>query len=120
MKNIIRILAKIYFCYLKYRVRQFNTEYINGTEKCIICPNHSNKDDPAWILSSIKNTYAMAKLSLFKNKFYSIILHYLNTLPVKNNQINSIRNAIKLLENNKNIKLLIFIEKQELQEKKEN
>jgi len=68
MRALVRLFMKIYYCCIKYHVKFFNAKKVKELDKCIICPNHSNKDEPTWIYANIPNLCIMAKAELFEKK----------------------------------------------------
>ena len=75
MRSIVRWFIKIFLCKIFYRVEFINKENEEKLDKCLICPNHSNTVEPAWIYSKTKDICIMAKAELFENKF---IIHAIN------------------------------------------
>ena len=112
MIAFIKWFFRVFFCKLFYRVKFFNKEKEENLDKCIICPNHSNKFEPTWIYGNTKKLAIMAKAELFENKFIGKVLSYFGVFPIKrgNKDIKSMIHAIHLLKNNDNQKMLIFPE----------
>jgi 1-acyl-sn-glycerol-3-phosphate acyltransferase len=95
---ITRTIAKIF-----YRLKIFGIEnFPNG--KVIIAPNHISLADPPIIGCCIKKELNyMAKKELFENKFMDFVLRKINAFPVTRENVDktAIKNAIKILKNNK-------------------
>lgn len=116
MRAFVRLFMKIYYCHVKYHVKFYNKENIKNLDKCIICPNHSNKDEPAWMYADNSHLCIMAKAELFRKKIVAAALTYFNVFPIRRGEkdIKSIMHAINLFKNRKKRKLLIFPEGERL------
>ena len=112
MYTFMKKLVNIFICHILYRVEYQNIEEIQKLSKCLICPNHSNIFDPFYIFPKTDNLYIMAKSEIFKNKIIAKILTHYKVFPVKREKydINATKSTIKILNNNKEVKLLIFPE----------
>lgn len=121
MYFIIRKIVIFIVCKILFRIEYENEEILKKYEKCLICPNHSRIYDPIFLYPKVENMYSMAKSELFKHKILSNFLYYHNVFPVdrENTDSRSLRKAIKLLKDNKKIKLLIFPEGKVLKDKSE-
>lgn len=108
MKKIVNILI----CNILYHVKYENIEQLNKYERCLICPNHTNIFDPFYIFPKIDNLYIMAKSEIFKNSLASKIFKHYNVFPIQRGKsdIGGVRHVMKLFEENKEIKLLMFPE----------
>jgi 1-acyl-sn-glycerol-3-phosphate acyltransferase len=68
----------------------------------IICSNHIHWLDPMLIGAFIKRKINfMAKIELFENKFFAIILKGINAFPVRRGtaDIHAIKNSLKIIKN---------------------
>jgi 1-acyl-sn-glycerol-3-phosphate acyltransferase len=112
MIKIVKLLINIFFCKIFYNVEYINKEEEEKLKKCIICPNHSNAVEPAWIYAKTNNLAIMAKAELFKNKVMAKILTYFDVFPIHRGQkdVRSLLHSINLFKNVDNRKLLIFPE----------
>ena len=121
MYFIIRKIIIFVTCKILFRVEYKNESILDKYDKCLICPNHSRIYDPIFLYPRIENMYSMAKSELFNNRLVGNFLKYHNVFPVdrENTDAGSLRKALKLLNNNNRIKLLIFPEGKVLKDKKE-
>lgn len=112
MISLVKLFFKIFLCKIFYRVNFINKEKEEKFDRCIICPNHSNTVEPAWIYSKTKNICIMAKAELFNNKFIGALLKYFNVFPIRRGEhdVRSLIHAINLFKNVDKRKLLIFPE----------
>lgn len=112
MRAVIKLLISFFLCKVFYRVKFINKEKEEQYDKCIICPNHSNTVEPAWIYSKTKDICIMAKAELFENKLFGAILKYLNVFPIRRGEhdVRSLIHAINLFKEVKKRKLLVFPE----------
>ena len=112
MKIIVKGIIRFLFCNIFYRVKFINKENEEQFDKCIICPNHSNYFEPAWIYSRTKNMCIMAKAELFKNKILATLYRYFGVFPIRRGEhdVRSLIHAINLFKNVEKRKLLIFPE----------
>ena len=121
MYFIIRKIIIFVTCKILFRVEYQNESILDKYDKCLICPNHSRIYDPIFLYPRIENMYSMAKSELFNNRLVGNFLKYHNVFPVdrENTDAGSLRKALKLLNNNNRIKLLIFPEGKVLKDKEE-
>ena len=112
MKLIVKWIIRVLFCNIFYRVKFINKENEEKLDKCIICPNHSNFFEPAWIYSKTKDICIMAKAELFLNKFLAMIYKSLGVFPIRRGEhdVRSLIHAINLFKEVDKRKLLIFPE----------
>ena len=112
MRSIVRWFIKIFLCKIFYRVEFINKENEEKLNKCLICPNHSNTVEPAWIYSKTKDICIMAKAELFENKFLAKLYKYFGVFPIRRGEhdVRSIIHAINLFKDVDKRKLLIFPE----------
>lgn len=120
-RKIVVGLVDFLFCHVFYRVKYINKEKIDKMDKCVICPNHSNTMEPAWLYCKTKNMWIMAKAELFKYKLVAKFFLYFNIFPIKRGQkdAKSIIHSINVLQENDNAKLLIFPEGTRIKKDKE-
>ena len=83
MRAIIRFFINIIFCKIFYRVKFYGKENVRNLDKCLICPNHSNTVEPAWIYSNNKHLCIMAKAELFENKFLAKLYKHFGVFPIR-------------------------------------
>lgn len=112
LQNLARFLVNIVLCKIVYRVKYINKENEERLDKCIICPNHSNSIEPAWIYAKTKNISIMAKAELFKNKILGSIYSFFEVFPIHRGEkdVRSLLYSINLFKNIQKRKLLIFPE----------
>jgi 1-acyl-sn-glycerol-3-phosphate acyltransferase len=95
-KIIFFIIFKLFF-----KLTVYGKEYIPKKGGFIIASNHTSNLDPIVLgLASPRKINFMAKEELFKNKFFSFILHSVAAFPVKRNKVEttSIKEAIRRLK----------------------
>lgn len=116
MRKIVKWFIKIFLCHVFYRVRYIGADKLKNIDKCIICPNHSNTVEPAWIYAKSDNISIMAKAELFEKKFWNRIFTYFNVFPIHRGEhdVRSLIHAINLFKNVDKRKLLIFPEGERL------
>lgn len=116
IKGILKGFIKIFLCNFFYKVKYHGLENLNELEKCIICPNHSNKVEPAWIFSKTNDLCIMAKNEIFEKKFWNYLFTYFDVFPIRRGEhdVKSLIHAINLFKNVKKRKLLIFPEGERL------
>ena len=69
---------------LFYRFKTINADNIPSEGGVIIASNHiSNSDPPLLGLSAKRRMYFMAKVELFKNKFFGALIRALGAFPVE-------------------------------------
>ena len=121
MRTFIKLIIKFFLCKIFYRVKFINKEKEEQLKKCIICPNHSNTIEPAWIYSKTKDICIMAKAELFDNKLIGNVLKYFNVFPIRRGEhdVRSLIHAINLFKNVEKRKLLIFPEGERIKASKE-
>lgn len=112
MKSFVKFLINIFIGKIFYHAKYFNQENEKKLDRCIICPNHSSFMDPTWIYAKTKNLCIMAKSELFEPKWFGKILSYLDVFPIHRGKhdARSLLHAIKIFENQKKRKLLVFVE----------
>lgn len=112
MKKIVKWFIRIFLCHFIYRVRYIGSEKLNKLDKCVICPNHSNMVEPAWIYAKNDDICIMGKAELFEKKFWAKIFTYFNVFPIHRGEhdIRSLIHAINLFKQDENRKLLVFPE----------
>lgn len=117
-------LVRIFVCHILYHVTYENIEQLNQYERCLICPNHSNIFDPAFIFPKTDNLYIMAKSELFQNPLLAKTFRHYHVFPIQRekNDVGGARYVMNLFEKQEKIKLLMFPEggilKKELRRKK--
>ncbi len=111
-QNLVKGIIYIVFCKILYRVKFINKQNEENLDKCIICPNHSNTVEPAWIYARTQGVNIMAKAELFKNPIIAKIYNFFDVFPIHRGEkdIKSIMHAINLFEGDGKKKLLIFPE----------
>lgn len=121
MRAIIRFFINIIFCKIFYRVKFYGKENVRNLDKCLICPNHSNTVEPAWIYSNNKHLCIMAKAELFENKFLAKLYKHFGVFPIRRGEkdVKSILHAINLFKDVEKRKLLIFPEGERMKVEKE-
>ena len=112
MIKIIKKILCLFANHILYRVEFVNKEVEESIDKCVLCPNHSNKFEPLWIYNKTDNLNIMAKSELFEKKLQGKILRYFGVFPIKRGRhdVASLLHAINLFKNAKSKKLLIFPE----------
>lgn len=112
MKKFVKWFIRIFLCHFIYRVRYIGSEKLNKIDKCVICPNHSNMVEPAWIYAKNDDICIMAKAELFEKKFWAKIFTYFNVFPIHRGEhdIRSLIHAINLFKKDEKRKLLVFPE----------
>lgn len=112
MFGIMKKLVNIVVCHLLYHVQYENIQEINKYDKCLICPNHSNIFDPAFIFPKVDHLYIMAKAELFRNKMLAKVFMHYHTFPIKREKsdIIGVKYVLDLFHQNEKIKLLMFPE----------
>lgn len=116
MKTIIKWIINIFLCNVFYKVKYVGIEKLKNLDKCVICPNHSNTVEPAWIYAKSENIAIMAKAELFQNKIWDKIFRYFDVFPIHRGEhdIRSLIHAINLFKNVDKRKLLVFPEGERL------
>lgn len=101
-----------FFCHFIFRVRYKNLEVLKKYDQYLICPNHSNVFDPAFIYPKVDNLYFVAKKELFKHTLVAKFLRHYHAFPVDRQKVDvkSTMQSLSIFENDKNAKLLIFPE----------
>lgn len=112
MITFIKSVIRFFLCKIFYKVEFVNKEIEEDIDKCVLCPNHSNKCEPAWIYANTENISIMAKAELFDNKTMAKLYNYLDIFPIKRGEhdVRSLIHAINLFKNVNSKKLLIFPE----------
>lgn len=121
MRSFVRLCIYIGWCKIKYNVRFHNRQNVRKLDKCMICANHSNKDEPAWLYADNNHLCIMAKAELFNNKFMAFLYKCFGIFPIRRGEkdVKSIMHAINLFKNVKKRKLLIFPEGERLTKEEE-
>lgn len=121
MIKLAKALANFFLCKIFYRVEFINKENEERLDKCLICPNHSNTVEPAWIFSKTNDLAIMAKAELFESGFNRFFLTRLNVFPIKRGEhdARSLIHAIHLFKDIDKRKLLIFPEGQRIKKDRE-
>lgn len=116
MKKLIKWIIDIFLCKIFYRVKFIGVEKLKQVNRCVICPNHSNTVEPAWIYAKCDNIAIMAKAELFENKFLDKIFRYFDVFPIHRGEhdVRSLIHAINLFKNVDKRKLLVFPEGERL------
>lgn len=116
IKGIVRGFIQIFLCNVFYRVHYTGVENLKGIKKCLICPNHSNTVEPAWIYAKAKNLCIMAKAELFEKKFWNRLFSYFDVFPIRRGEhdVKSLIHAINLFKKVEKRQLLIFPEGERL------
>lgn len=112
IKRVVRALVNFIFTHFLYRVKYTNLDKLNKFDKCLICPNHSDRFDPFFIYAKTDNLYIMAKAELFENKMIAAVFKYFDVFPIRRGEhdTRSLLHAIKLFKKSEKRKLLIYIE----------
>ena len=109
---IMKKLVNIVICHILYHVKYDNIECLNQYERCLICPNHSNIFDPAFIFPKTDSLYIMAKSELFKNSIIAKVFRHYHVFPIQRQKsdIGGVIHVMKLFQKQNKIKLLMFPE----------
>lgn len=112
MVVFIKAVIRLFLCKIFYKVEFVNKEIEEKFDKCILCPNHSNKCEPAWIYANTNDISIMAKAELFENKIMAKLYNYFGIFPIRRGEhdVRSLIHAINLFKNVLSRKLLIFPE----------
>lgn len=112
IKRIVRFFVNLIFTHFIYRVKYYNLEELKKYDKCLICPNHSDKFDPCFIYAKTNDLCIMAKAELFENKVLGALFRYFDVFPIRrgSHDAKSLLHAIKLFRKVDKRKLLIYIE----------
>ena len=112
IKRIVRFFVNLIFTHFLYRVKYYNLEELKKYDKCLICPNHSDKFDPCFIYAKTNDLCIMAKAELFENKVLGALFRYFDVFPIRrgSHDAKSLLHAIKLFRKVDKRKLLIYIE----------
>ncbi|MDF2839346.1 MAG: 1-acyl-sn-glycerol-3-phosphate acyltransferase [Clostridia bacterium] len=101
--RIVRgILKPIFFLF--YNVKVEGKHNLPAGGPLLICANHTNAIDPIILAISLPyKMHSMAKVELFKNKFFGAFLRNIGVFPVKRGEadMKSIKTCLKLLKENK-------------------
>lgn len=116
MKKIVKWVINVFLCNVFYRVKYIGVDKLKKLDKCVICPNHSNTVEPAWIYAKSDNIAIMAKAELFEKKFWNKVFTYFNVFPIHRGEhdIRSLIHAINLFKNVDKRQLLVFPEGERL------
>ena len=101
IKRIVRSFVNLVFTHFLYRVKYYNLEELKKYDKCLICPNHSDKFDPCFIYAKTNDLCIMAKAELFENKVLGALFRYFDVFPIRrgSHDAKSLLHAIKLFRN---------------------
>lgn len=116
IKGIVKGFINIFLCNVFYRVKYKGLENLKGIDKCLICPNHSNTVEPAWIYAKTSDLCIMAKAELFEKKFWNRLFSYFDVFPIRRGErdVKSLIHAINLFKGVPKRKLLVFPEGERL------
>lgn len=116
MVGFVKGIINVFLCKIFYRVKYHGLENLENIDKCLICPNHSNTVEPAWIYTKANDLCIMAKAELFENKFLNKLFLYFDVFPIRRGEKDSrsLIHAIKLFKDVDKRKLLVFPEGQRL------
>lgn len=116
IKSFVKVFINVFLCKIFYRVHFKGLENLKGIDRCLICPNHSNTVEPAWIYAKATDLCIMAKAELFENKFLNKLFRYFDVFPIRRGEHDSrsLIHAIKLFKNVDKRKLLVFPEGERL------
>lgn len=124
MFKIMKRIVSVAICHILYHVKYENIEQLNQYERCLICPNHSNIFDPAFIFPKTNHLYIMAKSELFQNPILEKAFRHYHVFPIQREKsdIGGVRYVLNLFKEHDKIKLLMFPEggilKREIRRKK--
>lgn len=112
IKRIMKFFINFFFTHVLYRIKYSNLDKLNKFDKCLICPNHSDRFDPCFIYAKTNDLCIMAKAELFENKIIGFLFRYFDVFPIRRGEhdARSLLHAIKLFKNVDKRKLLIYIE----------
>lgn len=112
IKRIVKAIINFLFTHFLYRTKYTNLDKLNKFDKCLICPNHSDRFDPFFIYARTNNLSIMAKAELFENKILAAFYKYFDVFPIRRGEhdTRSLLHAIKLFRKVEKRKLLIYIE----------
>lgn len=121
MKKIVRWIIQIFLCNIFYKVKYIGVDKLKTLDKCVICPNHSNTVEPAWIYAKSDDIAIMAKAELFEKKFWNKVFTYFNVFPIHRGEhdIRSLIHAINLFKNVDKRQLLVFPEGERLKKEQD-
>lgn len=108
MIKLIKVLAKVIFCKILYRVKiEGNIDY---SKNYVIVANHNGSMDAIFLWSNIQDLAVMAKEELFKFKPLGSILKYIGAFPIARGKkdFSHVYHAVKVVNDKHN--LLIFPE----------
>ena len=72
------------FCILLFRIRVYGRENVPEEGAFILASNHQSYLDPVLCGVALKrHLYFLARDSLFRNKFFALLIYSLNAVPVK-------------------------------------
>ncbi len=112
IKKIVKVIINFVFTHFLYRAKYTNLDKLNQFDKCLVCPNHSDKFDPFFIYAKTNDLCIMAKAELFNNKILGAIFRFFDVFPIRRGEhdTKSLLHAIRLFKNVDKRKLLIYIE----------
>ena len=121
VKRICRSFVNLFITHILYRVKYSNLDKLKKYDKCLICPNHSDKFDPLFIYAKTNDLCIMAKAELFENKILGAFFRFFDVFPIRRGKHDSrsLLHAIKLFKNVDNRKFLIYIEGERINRDKE-
>lgn len=104
------VLAVIYIYYvIVHRIKVVGTENIPKEGALIFCGNHRSFLDPPLIkITAKRETFFLAKASLYKNPLLAFLGWVFEVIPVKKedgNDVNAVKASLKHLKNNECIAL---------------
>ena len=112
MFKILTVFLKFFINKILFRTKYRNLEILDKYPKCILCSNHSRIFDPAFLYPKVKNMYSVAKSEVFEHKLFGSFLAYNGAIPIKRDMTDraGIKNIINLINENENVRVLIFPE----------
>ncbi len=101
-------------CKFLYRVEVHNEEILSKYESYLICPNHSNVFDPAFVypVQYDLDVYVMAKAELFKKFWFKWLSKRFNIFSIdrENVDVRSMLKSLAVFKSNEKAKLIMFPE----------
>lgn len=121
IKKIVKGIINFLFTHFLFRTKYTNLDKLNKHDKCLICPNHSDKFDPFFIYAKTDHLNIMAKAELFENKILAGIFKYFDVFPIRRGEhdTRSLLHAIKIFKKTEKKKLLIYIEGERMRKNEE-
>ncbi len=90
-----------FFCIVFFRFRAYGSENIPDEGAFILASNHQSYLDPVLCGVALRRRlYFLARDSLFRNKFFALLIYSLNTIPVKLDRadVSSMKKVISKLQ----------------------